>query len=198
MRLSRRKYAEYRRERGLRGGSLEAVRKAIETGRIAIEPDGLIDADRADALWKINTAEASADPSPAHARGVKKATPKVTRMPAPESVLIRPLPREGNGAARSAVLDALRRITAPGCQFAFATVALRAGCTPVQAFTLALWYGTVPALALPELDDRDMEAAGFVNPTDREWMQFFGPGFDLEAAFELYDKATAVDLPPAA
>jgi len=38
-----------------RGVSDAAVRKAIKSGRIRLEADGSIGADKADALWKINT-----------------------------------------------------------------------------------------------------------------------------------------------
>lgn len=45
MGVSRREYARHR------GCSESAVRKAIATGRIALEPDGTIDPEKADAQW---------------------------------------------------------------------------------------------------------------------------------------------------
>jgi hypothetical protein len=54
--LSRRAYAEHRRARGLSGVSDRAVRKAIATGRIALEADGGIDAAAADRQWAASTA----------------------------------------------------------------------------------------------------------------------------------------------
>ena len=47
--LSQRAYAQHR------GVSHEAVRKAIKTGRISPQPDGLIDPVVADAQWDANT-----------------------------------------------------------------------------------------------------------------------------------------------
>lgn len=55
MGLSRRKYAEHRRGLGLPGGSLQAVQRALERGRIHLEPDDTIDAERADREWAANT-----------------------------------------------------------------------------------------------------------------------------------------------
>jgi hypothetical protein len=55
MRLSQRKYAEHRKERGASGGSLAAVQKALATGRIEIGADGLIDPEEADRGWLERT-----------------------------------------------------------------------------------------------------------------------------------------------
>lgn len=52
--ISLRAYGESRRERGLPGGSLAAVQKAIKSGRISLV-DGKIDPDAADADWVRNT-----------------------------------------------------------------------------------------------------------------------------------------------
>ena len=49
MTLSLRAYARHR------GISHTAVQKAIQTGRIELEPDGSIDPDKADAQWSVNT-----------------------------------------------------------------------------------------------------------------------------------------------
>lgn len=49
MGVSRRKYAQ------MRGVSETAVRKAIATGRISVEPDGTIDPAKADAQWASQT-----------------------------------------------------------------------------------------------------------------------------------------------
>lgn len=53
--MSGRGYAAHRRARGLTGGTHEAVRKAIATGRIIADADGRIDPDRADAAWAAFT-----------------------------------------------------------------------------------------------------------------------------------------------
>lgn len=57
MSLSRRKYAEHR------GVSEKAVRNAIASGRITLEPDGTIDPVKADKRWAAQT-----DPSKQRAR----------------------------------------------------------------------------------------------------------------------------------
>ncbi|WP_128515187.1 elements of external origin [Tabrizicola thermarum] len=69
MGVSRREYAR------LRGVSESAVRKAISTGRISVEPDGTIDPERADRQWDERT-----DPAlqrGEHARGMAAATAAV-------------------------------------------------------------------------------------------------------------------------
>ena len=55
MGLSIRAYAAQRGERGLPGASHTAVRKALASGRIALESDGSIDPVRADAAWAVRT-----------------------------------------------------------------------------------------------------------------------------------------------
>jgi len=87
MGLSRRAYARHR------GVAESAVRKAIATGRITLEPDGTIDPVKADRQW-----EAQTDPS--------------RRQPAGK-----PVPR----AAIKAVDDTLREAgtTAPGGEMSF-------------------------------------------------------------------------------
>jgi hypothetical protein len=53
--LSLRAYARSRKERGLTGGSLQAVQRAIETGRIVKAADGKIDPTAADSDWDEKT-----------------------------------------------------------------------------------------------------------------------------------------------
>ena len=52
--LSLRAYAASRKARGLSGGSLAAVQKARDSGRIKVV-DGKVDPDAADAAWLANT-----------------------------------------------------------------------------------------------------------------------------------------------
>lgn len=67
MSLSLRAYAAHRRAAGLPGGSLQAVQKAVETGRLSLDDDGKIgDASAADREWFENTSE-SRRPASAHA-----------------------------------------------------------------------------------------------------------------------------------
>jgi len=53
--LSRRAYARHRAARGLPGATDRAVRRALHTGRIQLEPGGLIDAAKADRAWRATT-----------------------------------------------------------------------------------------------------------------------------------------------
>lgn len=55
-RLSQRQYAQHRKALGLRGGSLAAVQKALQDGRIQKDAGGLIDAAEADLQWEARTA----------------------------------------------------------------------------------------------------------------------------------------------
>lgn len=83
--LTQAEYARSRKERGLPGGSREAVRKAVDEGRIsAFGPDKLLDKALADSQWERNTRtrvspSSAAGPSPQ--LGLD-ATPD----PAPESI----------------------------------------------------------------------------------------------------------------
>ncbi|MFL0805540.1 MAG: elements of external origin [Agarilytica sp.] len=65
MNLSNRQYAVHR------GTSEGAVRKALRSGRISLEADGLIDPKKADAQWSANT-----DPSK-----IRMKTPKKKKVP---------------------------------------------------------------------------------------------------------------------
>ncbi len=80
MGLSRRKYAEHRKDRGLPGGSLQAVQRALEKGRIHLELDGTIDPDRADREWAANT-DLSKAPASVVAAGSAGDTPPDNRQP---------------------------------------------------------------------------------------------------------------------
>ncbi|KQT10977.1 hypothetical protein [Ramlibacter sp. Leaf400] len=72
--LTQAEYARSRKERGLPGGSREAVRKAVEEGRIsAFGPDKLIDRELADAQWERNT---RARLSPEAAAGAVRPAPE--------------------------------------------------------------------------------------------------------------------------
>ena len=54
--LTQAEYARSRKERGLPGGSREAVRKAVDEGRVsAFGPDKLLDRALADSQWERNT-----------------------------------------------------------------------------------------------------------------------------------------------
>src|SRR5690349_21096524 len=54
-RMTLRQYATHRRRLGLAGGTHEAVRKAIRSGRVTLGTDGQLDPRRADAEWLAKT-----------------------------------------------------------------------------------------------------------------------------------------------
>lgn len=70
-------YARSRKARGLPGGSREAVRRAVDAGRIsAFGPDKLIDPELADRQWAKNTqVRASTGPAPAATGQVQDGDP---------------------------------------------------------------------------------------------------------------------------
>ncbi|WP_224240203.1 hypothetical protein [Hyalangium gracile] len=77
MGLSLRAYARHRADLGLPGGSLQAVQRARDRGRITLEPDGSVDPVRADREWAENTdlSEAPVAVVEAHARAIPAETP---------------------------------------------------------------------------------------------------------------------------
>lgn len=90
MGVSRRQYAN------IRGVSETAVRKAIQTGRIPVEPDGTIDIARANAAWARQT-------DPAKVRGAAEAA-----LAAETRAGTKPVPR----AAIDSVTETLREANA--------------------------------------------------------------------------------------
>lgn len=81
MGLSRRAYARHR------GVSDMAVRKAIASGRIAVEEDGTIDPEKADRAWASASDPAQLRPSPnAKATSQPRGTPRPVPMAAVETV----------------------------------------------------------------------------------------------------------------
>lgn len=66
-----------------RGVSHVAVQKAIKAGRIPTEPDGTIDAGKADAAWTRSTDPARTRVTSAPAPSAPKSTPAAARPPHP-------------------------------------------------------------------------------------------------------------------
>lgn len=88
MGLSRRAYARRRKARGLKGASDAAVRKAIASGRITLEPDGSIDPEKADRQWEAATDKAKVRSDQSIAQGVDKARETVAadeQKPVPQA-----------------------------------------------------------------------------------------------------------------
>ena len=84
MGFSRRAYARHR------GCAENAVRKAIASGRISLEPDGTIDPAKADAEWAANTdpsQQRGAHARPAPAPEMPKGAPATAGKPVPKAAI---------------------------------------------------------------------------------------------------------------
>lgn len=62
-------YARHRKAKGLIGGTKSAVHKAIKTGRIPVDENGLIDPAAADKAWALNTTPRAGSQAAAAANG---------------------------------------------------------------------------------------------------------------------------------
>ena len=96
-------------------------------------------------------------------------------------------------AKRPVLTEALTLLAAPDEVLKFAGVALRAGCTPQQAYIVGTWYAMRPALALPVVPE---DLVGFEDVTPSQWRKMLGSDFDLAAAEDAYELATAPELGP--
>ncbi|MES2685531.1 MAG: hypothetical protein V4706_01850 [Pseudomonadota bacterium] len=99
--LTQAEYARSRKDRGLPGGSREAVRKAVDAGRITgFGPDNMLDQVLADAEWERNT-RARLSPQ----AGVPTATTDlldgVPTLPPGPSAPAAAVPDTGYGSARA-------------------------------------------------------------------------------------------------
>lgn len=72
--LSLRGYAAHRRDKGLPGGNLNAVQKAIARGAIQTDADGRIDPAKADAAWVTITPTRASAPDAAQTNRAASAT----------------------------------------------------------------------------------------------------------------------------
>lgn len=87
--LSRREYARWRREKGLRGCTLDAVQRALEDGRISLSAAGetKIDPVVADREWAENTQQQPGAVGTSLARRVNEAKAKRAEIEAKEAEL---------------------------------------------------------------------------------------------------------------
>jgi hypothetical protein len=102
--MSLRAYARHRKARGLDGGTHEAVRYAIKTGRITPLPDGKIDPEQADAQWEQTTSPRPAmDRAPT--QSARRSHPAVSRSVQPQVLSEQAL---GSGAISLGTARAIR------------------------------------------------------------------------------------------
>lgn len=156
-------------------------------------PDGRVDREKA-VKWyhDVGLAEQTSK------RGPKAKVPRAAKEPAPAAPPIQsaPLADCGDGARRVAI-GILQQIAAPLEVLMFARVCLRAGCTPVQAYALAGWFGIQPAVNLAGLSCDDLADAAFPEPTPAQWRGLLDENFDFAAGDELENSATWPELDPA-
>jgi hypothetical protein len=116
MGLSRRAYARHR------GVAENAVRKAIASGRIELEPDGTIDPAKADSAWTRRTDPSQQRTRPAKASGTSDAgadAPAFTRS----AETIKPVPTAAVEAVRDTLREAGEPPTAGGMNYVTARTA---------------------------------------------------------------------------
>jgi hypothetical protein len=172
--------AAYARSRGL---NRSTISRQIRDGKIPTL-EGMLDPEIADLAREKNL-----DQGKRSDEAVRKAQrDDATKRAAVPSVPVPTVQHSGAPVAHAAVVDALRRVTAPLEILAFAKVALAAGASPTIAFVLGVWYATAPVMALAELDDNDIRDFG--EPTEAEWRELLGGDFDFDDAGEVYDRAT--------
>ena len=98
------------------------------------------------------------------------------------------------GDRRDVVVSVLHCLAAPSEAFRVARVALRSGCSAMQAFVLAKWWTIQPSLCIEGLDDQALDEIGEL--TDAQWLEFFGKDFPLEAAHDMEEQVTFREYGP--
>lgn len=112
MGLSRRAYARHR------GVAENAVRKAIASGRIELEPDGTIDPVKADLAWAKRT-----DPAQQRGRSAKASRTSEAQLPSRSAETIKPVPAAAVEAVRDTLREAGEPPTAGGMNYVTARTA---------------------------------------------------------------------------
>lgn len=115
-------YAKYRRAKGLHGGTLRAVQKARDSGRIVFDADGSIDFARADKEWEHNSNVTKRR----NQKGKPEGEPEVDECEC--------------GLYRAGQIDSMNQLRHPKNLLVIAETALAFGCTLKQAILLAWWY----------------------------------------------------------
>jgi hypothetical protein len=150
MGLSRRAYARHR------GVAENAVRKALASGRISIEPDGTIDPVKADAAWARAT-------DPAQQR--KRREPQPAETAAPSAT--RPVPIAAVDAVRETLREAGETPAAGGMNY----VAARTANEVIKAQERRIRLGKLKG----DLVDRNRAIASVFSLARRErdaWVQW--------------------------
>jgi hypothetical protein len=163
----------------LRGLNKSTVSRQIAAGVIPLH-DGLIDPVEADASRDRNLCHSH--------RAAAKFKKDMAGAPTAEVVpaMAPAAPVDRVGAERAGMASAIRRVAAPAQALAFARIALRCGCTRLQAFVVASWHTMLSALAVDELDDSVL--ATIKEPTEEEWRTLLGD-FDFDRAWVAVDRA---------
>jgi hypothetical protein len=167
----------------LRGLNKSTVSRQVAAGVIPLH-DGLVDPVEADASRDRNLCHSHR----AAAKFKKDMCGAPTAEVVPAVVPAAPVDRVDRASAeRAGMASVIRRVTAPAEVLKFARIAIAMGCTPVQAFVIANWFAQLPALAIDELTDADLNT--LAEPSEAAWRQLLGRHFDFECAWVLHDKA---------
>lgn len=143
---------------------------------LPVRADGKVSRDEAVAWYRANVREATSD----RKRGPRpKAVAAALAGGACEA-----------DAAHEAVVDTLRLIAAPSESLRLARAALLIGCTPVQAYGLALWFS---CQVVGPVDVEPEEVSDFQEPEQRDWKQLLGADFDFAGGEALFEKISAAD-----
>lgn len=158
MGISRRAYARHR------GVAENAVRKAIASGRIELEPDGTIDPEKADRAWARRT-------DPAQQRAPNK--PKASNSPAraPDTARLVDAGKPVPAAAVEAVRETLREAGEPPSAGGMNYVTARTANEVIKAQERRLRLGKLKG----ELVDRNRATATIFAMARRErdaWVQW--------------------------
>ncbi len=174
--------AEYARLRGL---NRSTIGRQIAEGKIPTAADGKIDPVAADRARDRNLDQG---------RREQAARQKARRAKKPIPLAVQPIRRALTAADKGAVVDTLRQITAPAEVLQFARVALRAGCSPLQAYIVATWFSVQPTLNL-DVEVEDL-CNGFEDPTEAQWRELLGEDFNFDTADAEFDRSTGPETAP--
>ena len=158
MGISRRAYARHR------GVAENAVRKAIASGRIELEPDGTIDPEKADRAWARRT-----DPAQQRAQNKPKASNSPAR--APDTARLVDAGKPVPAAAVEAVRETLREAGEPPSAGGMNYVTARTANEVIKAQERRLRLGKLKG----ELVDRNRATATIFAMARRErdaWVQW--------------------------
>lgn len=182
-------------------GCARSTISALVSKGLPVCPDGKVDGERA-LRWIVKSVSGARGGWFAGRRGegvLERAQGllrgrKATRRPAGGT----PNVSESADSIHAARVQLLEQIATPAEVLKFGRVALRLGCTPEQAYALAVWYACQPCLAVDGIEAEEFTPERFPEPTRAQWTETLGAAIDFDAANELSDAASAPEIGPEA